>query len=68
MSTQQHHNDSSLNNQPERDANKLANANITNSSTGTITNEKDTEKKSTPLDKQGDTWTGGITFVNKQVK
>jgi len=68
MSTQQHHNDSSLNNQPERDANKLANAGITNSSTDTITNEKDTEKKSAPLDKQGDTWTGGIPFVNKQVK
>jgi hypothetical protein len=68
MSTQQYHIDSSLNNEPERDANKLSNAGITNTSTCTVNNEEDTEKSNAPIDKQGDTWAGGISFVNKQVK
>ncbi len=69
MSTKQHHNnDSSLNNQPEHDANKLVNAGIRNTPTDINVNENDISKPNAPIDKKGDTWAGGNTFVNKQVK
>jgi hypothetical protein len=69
MSTKQHHNDSSLTNEPERDANKLANARISSGSTGAEGSiESYTEKNNAPIDKQGDTLGGGISFQNKEFK
>ena len=68
MSKEDH---SSLNNQPERDFEKLS-----SNPTGILPNDKssepsipkETEKTNVPLDKHGDTWGGGISFENKQVK
>ena len=70
MSSKQHHDDSSLNNQPERDAAKLANAGFFSTSTdvsgsartGEGSSGSETVKSDVPLDKHGD------TFENKQVK
>ncbi len=71
MSTQQRYHDSSLNNEPECDARELANARITTGyekSTGESIPNDIEEKMDAPIDKQGDTLGGGISFVNKQVR
>jgi hypothetical protein len=80
MSAQQHNADSSLNNLPERNASKLTSSGAPLGSTDVIgsnqrkeesipteTKEANTQKKA-PIDKHGDTFGGGISFVNKQVK
>jgi len=79
MSTQQHPNDSSLNNQPERDARKLISG-ISGGSTGIIGSDqgkersiiadtdKDNAQEKTPINKHGDTWGGGISGHNTEFK
>lgn len=65
MSKEDH---SSLNNQPERDFPNNPSGILSNDKSAQPSIPKETEKTNVPLDKHGDTWTGGISFENKQVK
>ena len=80
MAAQQHKTDSSLNNLPERNDNKLTSGgasmgstNVTGSghdkegSIPTDTGKANTQAKA-PIDKHGDTWGGGIPGHNHQFK
>ena len=80
MSTQQHKTDSSLNNLPERNANKSTSTGASMGSTDVISGGpgkedsiptgigKNTTQEQAPLDKHGDTWGGGIPAHNNQFK
>ena len=76
MSTQPRHDNTSLNNQPERDASKLAASEATDilgknqstqSAIPTDTNNTSTQEKA-PVDRHGDTWGGGIPGHNSEFK
>ncbi len=68
MSIQRHYNDTSLNNEPERDARQLAYAGISSIGQNETNEIEDTEKNDAPINKQGDTFGGGISFHNRQVQ
>ncbi len=78
MSTQERKGDSSLNNLPETNAAKSATSGNLGGSSGvggksqegsilTDTDNINTQPNA-PIDKHGDTWGGGVSYVNKQCK
>lgn len=67
MSAQTNSGDSSLNNQPERDASKLTSAGLSNPNQPPVPTD-DQPKGKAPVDKKGDTWGGGIPGHNSEFK
>jgi len=79
MSTQQHNIDSSLNNLPERNA-RLTSTGSSSDSIGDINSQidkkipiptdtwKNNAEEQGPIDKQGDTWGGGISGYNHEFR